>query len=243
MTRRVPAVGVFELVAKRRARPREQPLAIDLRRQGDLVPVWLREEAMTVVGCGTTGSWVAHSLLRMGFTGVRVIDCDRVEGHNVPMQFHFNQPTMAKVDAFERAHKALNLPMPRATYFAKVEEVDDFAPGTVFSCLDEIDPRRTVLRKAIDSGARRLVDLRMGPVTGEVLLAGVEGPMEWSEYAETLEGVFVDEPACGRRAFLPTALALVGLALGHWISAEAGRVPLKKRFMVDVAANFMFDLV
>ena len=48
----------------------------------------LAESKLTLCGAGAVGSLLADNLVRQGFRQIRVIDCDRVEEHNVSTQLY-----------------------------------------------------------------------------------------------------------------------------------------------------------
>ena len=74
-----------------------------------------------------------------------------------------------------------------------------------------------------------MIDFRMGPEAGSVLMVG---PMSFSAYEKSLEGEFMAE-GCGARALLPNALAMVGLTLTHWLARQRGAGRAISRFSVD----------
>jgi tRNA A37 threonylcarbamoyladenosine dehydratase len=60
------------------------------------------EKQVVICGAGALGSNLADTLYRQGFTKVRVIDMDRVEGHNVNTQFYGSNDVGAmKVNALK----------------------------------------------------------------------------------------------------------------------------------------------
>lgn len=219
---------------------------LDLSRQGELVPGKLLVKDIVVVGCGTTGSWVAHALLRMGFRNVRVCDPDGVEPHNSPAQFHERKKGGPKVASFGRAMRVLGLPEPKKVAAERFENINFRSfqkigrETTVFSCVDSVEARKAIGRMAREKQVAQLVDLRMGPQTGSSLFVG---PMTWEEYEAGLEKEFVAEPACGARAVLTLALALVGTTLEHWRRAQLEQVRPRKRFDMEPGLLRAFEEV
>jgi threonine dehydrogenase-like Zn-dependent dehydrogenase len=204
---------------------------LDMTRVGDFAPQVLRQADVVVVGCGTTGSWVAHDLLRLGFCNIRVVDYDNVESHNVPAQFHSaDHVGVPKVEAFKAAMKRLKMPVPKQIVKARYPIPQNMTKhhkwarvtedSYMWSCVDSVDGRRDIAEAARLAGVRQLIDLRMGPESGTILATGVNGPMPWDDYMASLDVEFAPEPACGRRAYVTTAKVLTGLAVHHWIAAE-----------------------
>src|SRR3990167_10520640 len=121
--------------------------SLDMTRIGEFVPHELRDADVVIVGCGTTGSWVAHDLLRLGFSGIRICDFDQVERHNIPAQFHAaNSDGKHKVESFKMAMKKLGLPCPVAVVaemFPPSQTNRKWKPLTsesyVWSCVDSVE--------------------------------------------------------------------------------------------------------
>lgn len=217
---------------------------MDLKRQAGLVPLKLRMKPALVVGAGTTGSWCAHTLLRMGWKDVVVVDADLIESHNAPAQFHVigeSAKGLSKVEGVREAMHRLGLPVPGTALemFPGATKVPK--GGLVFSCVDNIDARKAVAEAAEAAEVHRLVDFRMGPEEGSVLFVSASGPMSWETYRETLERKFVPIPACGMSAMLTTGLAIVGLGLGHWIAGER-KGDLATRLNLDVECGRLMEV-
>jgi len=208
---------------------------LDTRRLDRLVPGPLQERLCVVVGCGTTGSWTAKILLNCGFRRVVVMDHDVVESHNRPAQFNVGVSGQPKVESFSDAQKALGLPMPRVIHDRFGPHMaDEIKQGSVvFSCVDTIEARRVVAAVARLASVHMLVDFRMGHEGGSVLFVSDKGPCSWDHYTETLRRPVSAEPACGKQALITTAFALVGIGLGHWIAAEAGRAEQLARVEIN----------
>lgn len=228
---------------------------MDLTRQGELVPLELRSRPILIVGCGTIGSWAAHTMLRMGFEKVLVCDFDKFESHNGPAQMLSVRAGGAdKVEALESAQAALGLPAP-VTGVGKWPPADGEEPKwarrrvakealrdpglVVVAAADTVEGRRAIAEDARKRGVRRLIDFRMGPEGGAVLFVG-ERAMDWGDYMKSLEVEFVEEPTCGRRAMLTTGLALVGMGLGYWYARERTERTLVPRLRMDVGGGMMF---
>jgi molybdopterin-synthase adenylyltransferase len=59
-----------------------------LIRQMDLIPMEALGKRITIVGAGAVGSWVALSLVKMGFSNVTVWDHDKIDVENMNCQFY-----------------------------------------------------------------------------------------------------------------------------------------------------------
>lgn len=190
---------------------------LDLARQEGQVSVQRRVGPVDVYGAGTTGSWTAQTLCRMGFENVRIIDFDKVESHNLPAQFHVNTPGVSKVEAVAAAMKLLGLPEPKHRVNGRAENNPPRRGAVVISCFDNFEARKVIAKAAAGAAIHRLIDMRMGLESGSALFAG---PMTLDRYVETLNVETVPELGCGKRALAPTGLALVGCTLSHWLACE-----------------------
>ncbi len=236
------------------------PAQLDYSRQGPAIPNNLWHRNSIIVGCGTTGSWTAHNLLRMGFLprNITIIDPDIVGPENLPAQFlrmSETQSQQTKTSAFIDAMDSLRLPCPRGSYVRRFEDIPDFGAmlvdNVVFCCVDSVDSRRYLADLSRRMGAYRFVDYRMGGESGGVLFTGekvemdpdaaprllrLPGPMPWTEYMKTLDVEFKAESECGVKALLSNAHAIVGIALTHLFRAERGLIRLKGRIVIDTAS-------
>lgn len=190
-------------------------------RVNGLVKPDLLKRKIAVVGCGTTGSWLAHDLLRMGFEDVTVFDFDHVAAHNLPAQLHMPHEGKSKVESFKECVEMLGIPVPKVVQ-GSIPDKGNFE--TVFSCVDSHNSRRQIA-ETIDGRKTQLIDIRM---SWEGACVVFSPPVKKEAYMESLKRDTPDDTACGQRALITTAHAIVGIALGHWIAVE--RHGFKLRF-------------
>jgi len=225
---------------------------MDLTRQAELFPTVERLKKHLVVGCGTTGTWVAFSLLSMGCERVVVMDDDFVEGHNLVAQLHLPLPRedgevvqVRKVDSFRRLMKRLGRP-EAATIAGRATGNNLPECDVVWLCIDNVEGRKQVGAAVLEKG-KELIDLRMGVETGTVIYysaAETSGEIDVrplkEEYLRSLEGEFKEE-GCGPRALLPNALTLVGWAMMHWLATKRGAVEMGRRWRIEGAAGVIMQ--
>jgi hypothetical protein len=214
-------------------------MQLNLERQAELIPLWLRGAPILIGGLGVTGSWTAHALLREGFTNLTVCDFDEVESHNIPAQFNFARGGMRlKTESFVSAMKAIGLPTPRVATPCRISELpaeDRFR--VVFSCADSLEGRLEAAER-VRPGDGRLIEWRMGPETGSILYATADNI---EDYKRTLRATqWREAPTCGARAIPTTGLMMVGLGVGFWMISERGQaMPGVKRIDVGLAGAFV----
>lgn len=165
----------------------------------------LKETEITLIGCGSIGSFTALSLAKMGIGSILGFDPDRVEEHNIPNQF-FDTTALS-------GYKAIELE----------SIIKDFAPDCIYKgvvrsfTLSDKDALKPISIVATDSLASRalvyrafmtnpktkyLIDARMG---GEMLRVFVINKTDNSAtldyYNETLEAKPV-ELKCSERTII-----------------------------------------
>ena len=207
-------------------------MAPDYTQQESLVPTLLRAKPIVVAGCGTIGSWVTLSLCKMGFRRVTVVDFDRTAPHNLPAQM-LHSGVSYKAYGVRLLCRYLGA-APLKAYMSRFERFAEEHPrklkgATLFLCVDTVEARQAAASMAQACGVEQMIDFRMGPEAGSVLMVG---PMSFSAYEKSLEGEFMAE-GCGARALLPNALAMVGLTLTHWLARQRGAGRAISRFSVD----------
>lgn len=105
-----------------------------------------------IIGCGSVGSTVAENLVRMGVRNLTLWDFDYVEAHNIVNQmFTSSQIGTPKVEALRDLLVEIN---------PEIEDYLELQPdgwhgkllsGYVFLCVDNIELRREIVEKHMDS--------------------------------------------------------------------------------------------
>lgn len=113
-----------------------------------------------VIGIGAMGSRIAELLVRLGIERINIWDMDTVDAHNITNQLYFNsQIGMKKTDALADILTDIN---PQCTVVKHGEWKDNTLGGYIFLCVDNIDLRRTIVEKCMDSEAvKGMFDCRM----------------------------------------------------------------------------------
>lgn len=105
-----------------------------------------------IIGCGSVGSTVAENLARSGVTKFTLWDFDTVEKHNIVNQM-FTQKDVGKlkVEALKDIILAIN---PEAEDDIELQPKGwrgKMLSGYIFLCVDNIDLRREIVQKHMDS--------------------------------------------------------------------------------------------
>lgn len=133
-------------------------------RQRKIYDPELMNEHVTVVGCGSLGSWAAVCLSKLGLNTFTFYDADSVEQHNLPNQV-FSHDTMSQNKA-EMLSRYVDAFMPFYDSEKTVlevknrhwEDTDVLAPGVILNAADSILVRKMVYEKAPEESF--IIDVR-----------------------------------------------------------------------------------
>ena len=131
-----------------------------------------------IVGCGSVGSTVAENLARMGVTKFVLWDFDIVENKNVVNQM-FTQRDVGrpKVEALKDILLAINPDMEKEIELQPKGWQGKLMSGYIFLCVDNIDLRREIVEKHMDSPfVKAVFDFRTGLENAQHYAA------DWSDY-------------------------------------------------------------
>ena len=105
-----------------------------------------------IIGCGSVGSTLAELLVRNGLTRLTLWDFDRVEPHNISNQMFRHQDIgRLKVEALRDILLEIN---PEAEDDIEIKPTGwkgKLLSGYLFLCVDNIDLRREIVEKHMDS--------------------------------------------------------------------------------------------
>ena len=131
-----------------------------------------------IVGCGSVGSTVAENLARMGVTKFVLWDFDVVESKNVVNQmFTQNDVGRPKVEALKDILLAINPDLEKEIELQHKGWQGKLMSGYIFLCVDNIDLRREIVEKHMDSPfVKAVFDFRTGLENAQHYAA------DWSDY-------------------------------------------------------------
>lgn len=185
-----------------------------------------------IVGCGSVGSTVAENLARCGVTNMILWDFDTVETHNIVNQM-FRQQDMGKlkVEALKDILCEIN---------PEIEDVIELKPdgwkggimsGYIFLCVDNIDLRREIVEKHMDSPyVKAMFDFRTLLEEAQHYGADWSNMKMKSDFLKTMqfshEEAAAETPvsACGTTLGVATTVRLVSaLGVNNYINFVKGR--------------------
>lgn len=131
-----------------------------------------------IVGCGSVGSTLAENLARCGLTRLTLWDFDKVEAHNIVNQmFTQEQVGMSKVEALADILYNINPDIKDDIELKPDGWKGKLMSGYIFLCVDNIDLRRQIVERHMDSPyVKAMFDFR-------TLLEGAQHyAADWSDY-------------------------------------------------------------
>lgn len=201
-----------------------------------------------IVGCGSVGSTLAENLARCGVTKMTLWDFDTVEAHNIVNQM-FRQQDIGKpkVEALKDILMDINPEIKDDVELKPKGWEGKLMSGYIFLCVDNIELRRTIVEKHMDSPyVKAVFDFRT------LLESAQHYAADWSDYKmkqDLLKSMqFSHEEAaeetpvsaCGVTLGVATTVRLIcALGVNNYINLVKGN-GIKKLIMID-GFHFMLD--
>lgn len=201
-----------------------------------------------IVGCGSVGSTLAENLARCGVTKMTLWDFDTVEAHNIVNQMFRQQDVgRLKVEALRDILMDINPEIKDNVELKPKGWEGKLMSGYIFLCVDNIELRRTIVEKHMDSPyVKAVFDFRT------LLESAQHYAADWSNYKmkqDLLKSMqFSHEEAaeetpvsaCGVTLGVATTVRLVcALGVDNYINFVKGN-GIKKLIMID-GFNFILD--
>ena len=189
---------------------------------------------ITIVGVGSTGSFVALTLAKMGFNNINIIDYDNVEEHNIPGQFYrVDDIGISKVGALTNIIKDFtgsNINFDEC----KIEDDYNFdltANSLVIICVDTMEARQLIY-ELIKGYPVKIIDTRFGGDMYSVHVADLKNSEEKEAYEKSL-GLVTKDTMCGEKGCIYTILSLASEVcnIAKMIDKDEGYPKLIKRDM------------
>lgn len=174
--------------------------------------IWNPEKqrlSITVVGAGSTGSFIALTLAKMGFNNLKVIDYDEVETHNIPNQFYrIDDTDKLKVEAlkeivgeFTGTEIQIENNKIDENYFFDLN-----MNSVVIICVDNMEARKVIFELLKDSPVK-ILDTRMGGEGFSLHVVDLDNEEEKEKYAKSLDAEIKDT-VCGEKGIIYTILSI-----------------------------------
>lgn len=175
-------------------------MTMDQMRTGNVFDLNNAREPITIVGCGALGSAVALQLAKLGCT-LRLIDGDKVEGHNIPNQLIYGVSDIGKFKAEALRDRLIELTDNRE-HAARVKFVDQdtvLNDRFVFCCVDSMAARKLIFDRITDRDGVYF-DGRIGAYDYSSYAVSRSYIDQMLEYTNTLhddDDTVADRAACG----------------------------------------------
>lgn len=221
---------------------------MDLSKSYDFFQPEKDDARIHIVGCGSVGSTLAENLARCGVTKMTLWDFDTVEAHNIVNQMFRQQDVgKLKVEALRDILMDINPEIKDNIELKPKGWEGKLMSGYIFLCVDNIELRRTIVEKHMDSPyVKAVFDFRT------LLESAQHYAADWSNYKmkqDLLKSMqFSHEEAaeetpvsaCGITLGVATTVRLVcALGVDNYINFVKGN-GIKKLIMID-GFNFILD--
>jgi|CXWL01.1.fsa_nt_gi molybdopterin/thiamine biosynthesis adenylyltransferase len=168
-------------------------------RQLDIVnPERLNEYSFVIIGAGSTGSWTAMNLAKLGAQHIQVWDADVINEHNAPCQVYGRQETgRRKIEALvDHVQRLTSSPIFGVAQMLDEKAVPTFDRNTVLVvCVDSMKARKYAWELAKRCPEiKLLIDPRLARETLRLYAINPQDPMHQAEYETSL---YSDEEADG----------------------------------------------
>ena len=221
---------------------------MDLSKSYDFFQPEKDDAKIHIVGCGSVGSTIAENLARCGVKNMVLWDFDTVEAHNIVNQMFRQQDVgKPKVEALKDILCDINPEIVDTVELKPDGWQGKLMSGYIFLCVDNIELRRQIVEKHMDSPyVKAVFDFRT------LLESAQHYAADWSDYKMkqdllksmqfTHEEAAAETPvsACGVTLGVATTVRLVcALGVNNYINFVKGN-GIKKLVIID-GFNFMLD--
>lgn len=172
---------------------------------------------ITIVGCGSIGSFLALALNKLGFKNLLLIDDDKVEDHNISTQFYLNKDKgqhkiRALANSLSGNIRQGNNIKGIAT---KVRGNNKIKSDVVFVCVDSLVQRKIILKAILDSfekygKPRVMIDGRMHRLLFRVYTIDLKDTDLVKKYTTTLLGSEF-KGTCTEKGIIQNVFAVVAV--------------------------------
>lgn len=221
---------------------------MDLSKSYDFFQPEKDDAKIHIVGCGSVGSTIAENLARCGVKNMVLWDFDTVEAHNIVNQMFRQQDVgKSKVEALKDILCDINPEIVDTVELKPDGWQGKLMSGYIFLCVDNIELRRQIVEKHMDSPyVKAVFDFRT------LLESAQHYAADWSDYKMkqdllksmqfSHEEAAAETPvsACGVTLGVATTVRLVcALGVNNYINFVKGN-DIKKLVIID-GFNFMLD--
>ena len=196
------------------------------RRQSKIYDPEVMNLPVTIVGCGSLGSWIGVALSKLGLEDFTLYDRDVVEAHNLPNQV-FNHETIGS----NKAGMLRRLIQSFAPYISdkhRVEAISEFwddtkllKGGLIINAPDDIDVRKAVAEAAPKESF--IIDVRSGVDSFNIYCCDKRNKEEWDYYNQFFfEKKDQAGSDCNAQATVYNSLAIAALVVNNFVRYARG---------------------
>lgn len=160
---------------------------------------------ISVLGCGTVGSWGATCLAKAGFKNFFLCDMDVVEDVNLPSQaFDINDLGVNKAHALKEHLTGHSIDMFEVRDWA-LDGMEQYETGVILCAVDNMELRKDIFEHGAKGKQDSLfIDFRMGGNLLKVWAFDPSDDRRCDQYLQTLHASGNSSPLpCGGRTFAP----------------------------------------
>lgn len=201
-------------------------------RHKDFLDVSNYHKPVAIIGCGSIGSILGLTLVKLGFTNFILFDDDIVNPENIGVQFH-NPDTIGllKTEALEQTLRKEN-PKISVEKFGKFTDRTKFSkdssPEIIISCVDSLEARLNIWKTVKRLAKTHYIDTRMGLQTLEVYYVDPQLDNK-TFYTESLN-VQTRNVRCTEKSVIFTPQIIAGM-VGKLISRIIKQEPVNCHFL------------
>ena len=184
-------------------------MSLEFMRQSRIFNPEKQKSKIHILGAGSTGSFIALTLSKLGFKDITIYDFDKIEEHNIPNQFYrkedIGKEKTESIKEIVKSFSDLNL----KTENIKIDKNTNLGielNSIVIFCLDNIKTRKLVYEMIKDYPIY-LIDTRMGGEGYQIYSFRLDDEEKKKVYEEQLKATTSEAP-CGEKSVIYTILSI-----------------------------------
>lgn len=184
-------------------------MSLEFTRQNKIFNPEEQKSKIHILGAGSTGSFIALTLAKLGFENMTIYDFDKIENHNIPNQFYRTSDVGSeKTSAIKDIVKSfsdsnLNVENVKIT---KDTDLGIELNSIVIFCVDNIETRALVYEMIKDYPIF-LIDTRMGGEGYQIYSFRLDDEDKKKTYEAQLKAKTAEAP-CGEKSVIYTILSI-----------------------------------